>query len=63
MILGIAEDETGFPIPDNLGGTGIGAGDNREAAGHGLQNGQIECILERGTNIKVGSGIKRGDVR
>ncbi len=39
VVLRVAEDETGFPVPDQFTGARLGAGNDREAAGHGFHGG------------------------
>jgi hypothetical protein len=38
--------------------SGIYAGDDRQAAGHGLNNGQTIGILKRWTGVGIRSGVK-----
>src|SRR5271170_1675548 len=63
MIPRIIQDESGLSIADHFASAGIRTCDNRKAAGHGLQNGQIESVLKRGADVEIGCGIKGKDVR
>jgi hypothetical protein len=63
VVLWVAENQSGFAITDHFAGPGMGAGDDWQAARHSFENGQIESVFQRRTNIEIGSGIKEQDVR
>ena len=52
MVLGVVENESGFPVTNHFASPGMGAGNDWEAARHSFENGKTERVLqERGQHI------------
>ena len=59
LVSRIAENESGLGIAEYFACTGIRAGDDREATGHGFQDGKPEGVPQGRADIEIGSCVER----
>ena len=61
-VFGIAEKNRIVEMSEPGADAGAWADDNGKSAGHSLEHGKIERVLERRSNERVGCGVKDSDV-
>src|SRR5476649_1171311 len=61
-ILRVAQNDAVFSVLDDLTDTRLRAGDDRQPAGHGLENRQAISVFQRRANVGIRRGVELHDV-